>query len=604
MHYAIKSSLSCIFLFFFINVFSQSDEYCHLISNFENSETTLLQDDYFAQNKKNIIVGNFLKNPNDNIDPDEIILIDNSGKFASMYSFCFTNNFKKIWSVSNESALFANWVGDPTKDRYIVLDYNGDGKDELLCVNATNGFDALLEYNADNNSCFGNTNIGVQHWSSFYISGDNHIAFWATANSDIYLTGDYNGNERNELLCINSSSEYWQLYEFNNNGWQLIADGTPNRPMFGNFETHQISNKSISGKFIELPNNNNNGYKDVVFTVWDNTFWYAIQYFDVTQNTFVGYFSSSGAKKLGQEGIRTDDFFYKVNFNGDCTDEIVRYNRTWRYDMKLFDYYEDFSPLELSSNFYVKGNIDFEYQHDSYKNPKFYDSFLPLFGNFILDKSTSILTFISNNLNSEFWIPPSVIPFSSFFEESSSDCPLTTLPIDIIQLKASINVNIVDIEWLFNTSLEINSFELEKSQDAESWVSLTKTPVSDLTHKIYSFQDYKPYIGDNYYRLKIIDIFGNIHHSKIVNVIFDSTPLISKIYPNPTEEVFFIELTKPSKEFTVCIISVEGKNILDQKFVNHSESEVIIKTSNFSKGVYFVKIYTDNDLHTHKIIIK
>lgn len=415
------------FIFHFFS-YSQSDEYCHLIATYQNIIPSLIEDDFFVQNKQNVIIGNFLNNANANTNPDEVVLIDDSGKFASMYGTCTNGNQRKIWTISNQASLFANWVGDPINDHYVVGDFTGNGKDELLCINPSNDFDALLEYNGNNNSCTGSVKTGADHWSNFYISGDGHVKFWATASSDIYQSGDYDGDGKDELLCINPINQFWHLYRFVNDDWEFIASGSPSNPMLGNFSTSHISPKSISGKFIALKNQSDNGYRDVLFTVRENTSFYGIQYFDIAQNTFVGYFNSQGFKKLANQNIRPEDVFYKSNFNGDCRDEIVKYNRKWRYDMKLFEYYENGGPAALESNFYLKGNIDYKSNGQTYQNPKFYEFFLPIFGNFTYSGKSSIFTAVKNAANSPLWSSSSFLLFSGLDALNTvSDCPTNAL---------------------------------------------------------------------------------------------------------------------------------------------------------------------------------
>lgn len=73
------------------------------------------------------------------------------------------------------------------------------------------------------------------------------------------------------------------------------------------------------------------------------------------------------------------------------------------------------------------------------------------------------------------------------------------------------------------------------------------------------------------------------------------------LYPNPSSEVFFI---KPSDTFnrqtfrSISISTLEGKTLL-----NYATLPERIETKSWAKGTYFIKIETDSEILTKKIIV-
>ena len=74
-----------------------------------------------------------------------------------------------------------------------------------------------------------------------------------------------------------------------------------------------------------------------------------------------------------------------------------------------------------------------------------------------------------------------------------------------------------------------------------------------------------------------------------------------QIYPNPSNGVFNIE--NPDKEdYLFELINIEGKVIYKEQ-INASENIKQIDISNYSKGMYYIKINTKDNQYTGKIIV-
>lgn len=75
------------------------------------------------------------------------------------------------------------------------------------------------------------------------------------------------------------------------------------------------------------------------------------------------------------------------------------------------------------------------------------------------------------------------------------------------------------------------------------------------------------------------------------------------LFPNPTSNLFTVSLDQSNLNFKLEVISVLGKKITSQNFIN---SKVIINTENWGKGIYFVKILSHNGklLNTQKVLVK
>ena len=82
-----------------------------------------------------------------------------------------------------------------------------------------------------------------------------------------------------------------------------------------------------------------------------------------------------------------------------------------------------------------------------------------------------------------------------------------------------------------------------------------------------------------------------------------SVDLVNKLdfelFPNPSSENLFIQLSDATDDTTVSFFNYLGKNILTQKISNENNK---ISISGLSSGVYFVKVVSDGKAGLKKFI--
>ena len=91
-----------------------------------------------------------------------------------------------------------------------------------------------------------------------------------------------------------------------------------------------------------------------------------------------------------------------------------------------------------------------------------------------------------------------------------------------------------NIYWTTLTEINNKGFEIEKSSDGIHFDSIGFNTSKSFAGKgaDYSFTDFSPYAGKNYYRLKQIDFYNNAKYSD-VKVIETRKTNSFKIFPNP-----------------------------------------------------------------------
>jgi hypothetical protein len=110
------------------------------------------------------------------------------------------------------------------------------------------------------------------------------------------------------------------------------------------------------------------------------------------------------------------------------------------------------------------------------------------------------------------------------------------LPIELLFFRGFKKTSSILLKWATASELNFNYFEIQKSHDGINFSVINKMEGHGTTNerKDYSFEDEKPLIGRNYYRLKSVDFDGYSEVFDVIMVEYDGKKNFS-VYPNPSE---------------------------------------------------------------------
>jgi hypothetical protein len=143
-------------------------------------------------------------------------------------------------------------------------------------------------------------------------------------------------------------------------------------------------------------------------------------------------------------------------------------------------------------------------------------------------------------------------------------------------------------------------YHLERSVDGRKF-----SLIADINAKgeasNYSYWDENPVIGRNYYRLRMEDLGGHIHYSKVVSAVVSGSEADFSItaFPNPVSNKVSVAINgEISGKAEVIVTDVAGRVV--RKAEEVKGSTIDIDMSSMPEGIYFIK-YSDN---THNEAIK
>lgn len=259
--------------------------------NWSNHNFPISSDNFIVTNSDNVIVGNFYGD-----EAQELIVILPLTQTASLYSF-HTNHWEQVWT-----GVIGDWQISFT-DNFYASDYNGDGYDELLCVqNATSSWSNIYHFN---------TQYPDSPWQSIWTnSGNGKIGNWTYCPGDIILCGHFNDFTHCSLLCIRNFPRLLGIcQQMTSSGWENIWSHSLFSTSPVGFNKYYVGDFNSDGIDEIFCVQVSNGTSDQMTLMQYSTFWNIL------------WTNNGQSEGLGIYPYR--NFLHVGNFDQDKADELL-----------------------------------------------------------------------------------------------------------------------------------------------------------------------------------------------------------------------------------------------------------------------------------------
>ncbi|MBI5541744.1 MAG: T9SS type A sorting domain-containing protein [Bacteroidia bacterium] len=202
----------------------------------------------------------------------------------------YKNGWDKVWSNENLSFIgsYQNGWTISDNDKFIPGDFDGDGAQELLCIQYLN-----------NNAYAGLYKFQNNNWNWVWDnSGNGKINSlnqgWSILQTDKYYVGKFSNSGRDEILCVQTGNNaYIGLYQFNNGNWQWIWDN----PTGSNLNSYRGN--------ITIGDYDHDGYSEL-FGVGNSD----MKMFNYQSNSWVAAFTGSTSHPMWpyRNNLKSGDF--------------------------------------------------------------------------------------------------------------------------------------------------------------------------------------------------------------------------------------------------------------------------------------------------------
>jgi hypothetical protein len=158
----------------------------------------------------------------------------------------------------------------------------------------------------------------------------------------------------------------------------------------------------------------------------------------------------------------------------------------------------------------------------------------------------------------------------------------------LVQFSGAVAGNQGHLNWQTRNDAGISYYAIERGIDGNQFTVIGTIGVNSKTgvNHNYSFTDFNPKNGLNYYRIKMQDTTTHYTYSGTISLqLAGSTPMLA-IYPNPVKYGFFlVDLPAAANASVFRLADLSGR-ILKMQAVNAGVSQVRIDVPGLPRGTY------------------
>jgi hypothetical protein len=184
----------------------------------------------------------------------------------------------------------------------------------------------------------------------------------------------------------------------------------------------------------------------------------------------------------------------------------------------------------------------------------------------------------------------------------------SVLPVSWLSFTAQkLNNLSVSVKWSTTNEYNNKSYEVQRSRDGANFSSIAQVSAGNDPTKVeqYNYTDLKAPAGANYYRIKQTDANGNSSYSAIAKVILSDDLLTWSIQPNPVKTAASFYTRRNMTNVSINIYMSSGKNVYStQRSTISAGEQIVIPVSNLAKGIYFVKVKSNEGSRTEKLVVE
>ncbi len=188
---------------------------------------------------------------------------------------------------------------------------------------------------------------------------------------------------------------------------------------------------------------------------------------------------------------------------------------------------------------------------------------------------------------------------------NAADITLTVdagvLPLNFTSINAYNKSTGAQINWTTVNEINVKTFDVEKSENGIQFSNVKSINAGGIG--AYGWFDANPLAGNNYYRIKAVDIDGKFAYSAVKSVKFTQSKPFS-LYPNPASRGSSLQLVVPhDMADKIEIINTTGQVVYTNSIKQTGNITIHLPYA-LAPGLYVVKITSGNKIQTQKIEIR
>lgn len=167
---------------------------------------------------------------------------------------------------------------------------------------------------------------------------------------------------------------------------------------------------------------------------------------------------------------------------------------------------------------------------------------------------------------------------------------------ELQSFEATKSLNDVVLKWTTASEINSHSFIIEHADDGINFERIGQTLAAGNSTELraYHYRHTQAIKGDNYYRLKEVELDGSTHHSEVIMVRMGEIHGDTDVFPNPVFDVTSVYIynnEEKTSETELFIYSVSGQLINAQKTeLKPGANTIPLNMNDLESGYYFIDI--------------
>lgn len=159
------------------------------------------------------------------------------------------------------------------------------------------------------------------------------------------------------------------------------------------------------------------------------------------------------------------------------------------------------------------------------------------------------------------------------------------------------------LKWTTAQETNAKNYVIERSVDGVSFAPIGEVNAAGTTSSEtnYSYTDFNPTSGINYYRIKQMDQDGKTSYTDIRSLVFDAMVNKISISPNPARDRIVLTITGKLDNTKVQLLNTVGQVLSNYQVKNEKTT---INLPGLASGVYYLKVINNEEVTIEKLFIQ
>ncbi|MFL5789405.1 MAG: M36 family metallopeptidase, partial [Flavisolibacter sp.] len=181
--------------------------------------------------------------------------------------------------------------------------------------------------------------------------------------------------------------------------------------------------------------------------------------------------------------------------------------------------------------------------------------------------------------------------------------PASPLPLQLLSFTARAAGKRVILHWITASELNTKNFDVEYTSDGQKWKNIGTVKANGNGSGDYNYLHESPVQGENYYRLKQIDVDGKFTYSPVrLLQIVDKNITDFSLLPNPASSQTILYFNQILNKPDIYIYNSSGQVV--RKFnATENISSFTINTSALPVGTYMIGVHANGGMIFKKLLI-